>query len=266
MRSHLEPVTDASRLLAAFGVALPIDVQLEPADGADALALFIVPAEHPSSGALGDVNVGRFGLLPGAALDAGMATQTRHCRVETMKSNPTFRQSWWSGWRCVIPVERLSQWSHASGQPAMWHIGRTDEQPMGLAGLWSAWTSPAGETQLSFCVLTVSGEGHALFDRLNPPGHDRRMPVILPAEAQRPWLHGTGAQAERLLVRFPAEQLQASPQEPANWPSRLAWPDEGDLFADEWWPAVAEAPRRKRVVVRRRAPDVPMPITGDLFA
>lgn len=263
MPCHHEPVTDAARLRAAFGVHLVVDDASAQGDQAEAMAPFIIQAERPSSDALGDIHLGLFGLLPAAVQNAGAAAQTGHCRVETMKSNPSFRHSWWSGQRCVVPVERLTEWCYASGRPQLWHIARADEQPMGLAGLWNAWTSPTGDRQLSFCLLTLNADGHAVFDRLGHPTHEKRMPVILPPEAQRQWLHGTGVQVERLLARFPAEQLQALPLEPTSWPARREGPD---MFAQEWWGLMYKAPRRKRVTVRREAPDTPVPVTGDLFA
>lgn len=265
VRSNHEPVTDAGRLLSAFGITRPAGVELGQNDGAEALAPFIVPAQHPASDALGDVNLGLPGLLPGSAQDAGMAAHTRHCRVETMKSDPTFRESWWAGRRCIVPVERLTEWCYASGRPGLWSVQRADEAPMALAGLWNAWARPTGGTLLSFCVLTLGADGHAIFDRLKHPTHEKRMPVILPTQAQRLWLQGSSTEAERLLVRFPAEQLQASPQEPKEGLSRLDGPDEADMFANEWWATAAQVPRRKRLVVRRRPSDAPVPTTGDLF-
>ena len=265
MRSHHEPVIDADRLLSTFGVTLPAGVELGQTGSTDVMAPFIVQAQHPDANTLGDVNVGMLGLLPALAQHISTATQTHHCRVETMTSDPTFRESWWSGRRCVVPVERLTEWCYAAGRPGMWSVNRADEAPMGLAGLWNAWTSPTGETLLSFCVLTLNAEGHAVFDRLKHPTHEKRMPVILPATAQRQWLHGTGAQAERLLARFPAELLHALPLEPASGPSRLEGPDEADMFADEWWATAAQVQRKKRLVVRRKPVDEPAPTTGDLF-
>jgi putative SOS response-associated peptidase YedK len=220
VRCNHEPVTAADRLLSTFGVTLPAGVELEQPASVDVMAPFIVQAQHPVSDALGDVNVGMLGLLPALAQHISTAAQARHCRVETMKSDPTFRESWWSGRRCVVPVERLTEWCYASGRPGMWSVSRADEAPMGLAGLWNAWTSPTGEKVLSFCMLTINADGHAVFDRLKHPTHEKRMPVILPAQAQRQWLHGMGAQAERLLVRFPAEQLHAFALEPLRGPTK----------------------------------------------
>lgn len=266
MRSNHEPVTDAARLLSMFGVTLPAGIALAPAEGGDVMAPFIVQAQHPAADdVLGDLHIGMLGLPRTVAQPTRPGAQTHHCRVETMKSDPTFRESWWSGRRCVVPVERLTEWCYVSGRPGMWHIHREDEQPMGLAGLWRPCTHAGGQTVLSFCVLTVNADGHAVFDRLKHPAHEQRMPVILPAPAQRQWLHGSLAQAERLLVRFPAEQLQAFPLEGASGSQPRDRAGDADLFADEWWPTGAQVPRKKRVAMPRKPADVPVPTTGDLF-
>ncbi len=272
MRSHHDPVIDAARLLSAFGVTWPAGVELDPPGRADGTAPrigtapFIVQAGQPITDALGDVRVGTWGQPPALAQHAGTAAQARHCRVETMKSDPTVRESWWSGRRCVVPVEKLAEWCYVSGRLGLWGVQRKDEAPMGLAGLWKAWAHPTGDTTLSFCVLTLSADGHAVFDRLKHPAHDKRMPVILSSQAQRQWLQGSWAQAEQLLVRCPAEELHAFPLETAHGSPLPDGPDEGDLFADEGWSASSPRLRKKRAVARRKPPDTTLPTTGDLFA
>lgn len=273
MCSNYEPVTDNDRLLASFGVTLPEDAEPAPHCSAGVMAPFIVGSEVKSPDALGDAKFGLLGLLPHFATDISFGRHTYNCRTETMKSKPAFRGSWWAGRRCVIPVQRISEWNYESGRPQMWQIERADEEPMGLAGLWSEWTSPAGETLLSFCMLTINADGHEVFGRLNAPDHEKRMPVILPISAQELWLYGSLKDAERLLVRYPAEQLQATPREPSA-PARRepkSWQAGPDLFPPEWHAgAVEEPPRRagrtpKAPPPRPRPPEVPGPTTGDLF-
>lgn len=266
MRSPHEPVTDPDRLISAFGVTPPEAVE-RPDRSTDLQAPFIVQAARPCAQALGDLHVGVFGLLPASAPDTGLASQTQRCGVETMKSHPTFRESWWAGRRCIVPVEALFEWGAGPGQTGLWRIGRADGQPMGLAGLWSAWTSPDGESLLSFCVLTLKGDGHAVFERLSHPMREKRMPVILAADSQRQWLNGTSAQAQQLLVPLPAEQLHACLLEPASGSGGRHGLGEADLFADDdgWAAPMAQPARKRRSVVRRPTPSAPVPITGDLF-
>jgi len=269
MRCDYEPLTDAAGMLAAFGVAPPAEGALTVlAIGAS--AAFIVPGQAPEPGVLGEVRLGRFGLLPPTARDGGDALRVRECRVETMKSNPTCRESWWAGRRCVVPVARLTTWRHDASRPQPWGIQRADGDPLGLAGLWHEAEGPGGERVAAFCVLTVSAAGHAVFGRLAPPmAQDPRMPAILDGAVQRRWLQGTWAEAERLLLRFPAEQLEAGPLDPADPAAQRPAPGVGvaDLFEGEGWlplPASAHRPRGKpRRAVR---PVAVGPVTGDLFA
>ncbi|CAM4004122.1 SOS response-associated peptidase [Roseateles saccharophilus] len=271
MRSNYEPVTDSDRLLASFGVTLSGEADLASQCSAGVTAPFIVRAEVKSPGALGDAKFGLLGLLPHFATDIGFGKQTCNCRMETMKSQPAFRESWWAARRCVIPVELISEWNYESGRPQMWHVQRADEAPMGLAGLWNDWTSPAGERVLSFSLLTLNADGHEVFGRLNAPDHEKRMPVILPINAQELWLYGAMKDAERLLTRYPAEQLQATSREPPSkaWTEPESWAAVPDMFASEWHALAAEQPPKRAVrAPRALAPkphELPGPITGDLF-
>ncbi|MFG6431910.1 SOS response-associated peptidase family protein [Roseateles sp. LYH14W] len=269
MRCDYEPLMDAGRMLAAFGVAPPTEGALTvPADGAS--AVFIVPGQAPELGVLGEVRLGRFGLLPPAARDGGDALRVRECPVETMKSNPTCRESWWAGRRCVVPVARLTTWCHDTGRPQPWGIQRADGDALGLAGLWHEAEGPGGERVAAFCVLTLSAAGHAVFGHLAPPmAQDPRMPAILGGAAQRRWLQGTWAEAERLLICFPAEQLDAGPLAPADPAAQRPAPGVGvaDLFEGEAWLPMPASARRPREAQRRAVRPVAVgPVTGDLFA
>ena len=273
MCSNYEPVTDDARLLAAFGVTLPEGTDPAPHSSAGVLAPFIVRARPKSPDSLGEAKFGVFGLLPDFAKDVDFAKHTYNCRTETMKVKPAFKDSWWRGRRCVIPVKRISEWCYETptGRPEMWGIDRVDEEPMGLAGLWSPWVSPSGERVLSFCMLTINADGHEVFGHMNHPDHEKRMPVILPITAQEPWLYGSVKDAERFLVRFPADQLRAAPLEGAARPLKEppGWADVPDMFADEWRAAAIDQPRKKtakdRPAMPPKPPELPGPMNGDLF-
>ena len=135
---------------------------------------------------------------------------------------------------------------------------------MGLAGLWNEWTSPQGEKLMSFCMLTINASGHAVFQRMNRPGHEKRMPVILPISKQEVWLYGSQADAERLLVRFPADDLQAVPIEKSVRPLKEppGWADVADMFEDEWRVTAAELPRKKPAKARPAVPPKPPRTAG----
>jgi putative SOS response-associated peptidase YedK len=56
------------------------------------------------------------------------------------------------------------------------------EKPMGIAGLWERWTSPSGETILSFNMLTLNADDHPFYQQFHKPGEEKRMVVVLPQE------------------------------------------------------------------------------------
>lgn len=269
MCSNYQPLTDPDLLLAHFGTTLP-DGPRSP-DGPGTWAPFIAGGEARVDGA--QARLGMLGLLPHFAADAGLARHTQHCAVETMKSKPAFRESWWAGRRCLIPAQSLRAWCYEAGWPEPWQIRAVDGQPLALAGLWSDWTGPRGERLPSFCLLTLAAEGHGVFGRLGAPDQPRRMPVLLPAGVQQLWLHGSLKDAERQLQRYPAAQLQAEPGEPLGGPAggrmprgEAAMPD---LFAPEWHELVIGPPRplppRARRVLTPRPLERAGPVTGELF-
>jgi putative SOS response-associated peptidase YedK len=273
MRCHYEPVTDAARLLAAFGVTLPAERDARPGEGVEQAAIIVAGTEGPA-GCLGDVRLGHWGLGAAAGPFAAAAPEARECRVETMKSHPTFRESWWAGRRGVVPVERLSAWCYATGRAEAWGVQRADGEPLALAGLWKDVVGADGERQLSFCVLTLDGTRHAVYGRMSHPlTREARMPAILSAPAAWRWLHGSLADAQGLLVPVDAETLQAAPIASTDTaaPPPRCWSREPDLFAEEWWRSALEAPpskpaARPRGAVRARQPVTPGPVTADLFA
>lgn len=268
MRCHYEPVTDAARLLAAFGVTLPVEPDAAPCVGFERAAIILSGAGH------GDVRVGQWGLGEVAHQGAAAAAEARECRVETMKSHPTFRESWWAGRRAVVPVERLSAWCYATGRAEAWGVQRADGEPLALAGLWKDVAGADGGRQLSFCVLTLDASGHAVYGRMGHPlTREARMPAILSASAVPRWLHGALADAQRLLVPFNAEALQAAPIAPADTaaPQPRCWDREPDLFAEEWWLSALDGRStrpsgRPRGAARAQPPSTPGPVTADLFA
>lgn len=272
MRCLYDPVTDPDRMFAAFGVT--------PTDGAETglpagaeMAAFIVDGAGASPEALGEVRIGQLGLLPASAQGDDRGDAAQECRVDTMKSHPRFRESWWAGRRCVVPIEQLTAWCYEVGRPQAWRVRRADGAPLALAGLWNEVAGLGGERRRSFCVLTLDATGHAVFGRLRHPlAPQARMPAILPGAMQRRWLHGALSEAHQLLVPFDAEALQAAPLTAADAASGPApgWSAEPDLFAEDGWRIAPPTPRpkpvRPRGAARPRSADTPGPVTADLFA
>ncbi|MFM2120320.1 MAG: hypothetical protein RL722_1788, partial [Pseudomonadota bacterium] len=140
----------------------------------------------------------RFGLLPGWAQGDKLMRMTYNARSETVAGKPSFRQAWRQRQFCLIPVQAFHEPCHDSGRPVRWRIERGDGAPFFVAGLWeSAWRTPqpdlldptpAAVQLLSFTMLTVSAEGHALMARFHAPGDEKRSIVALSPEAALAWL------------------------------------------------------------------------------
>lgn len=83
---------------------------------------------------------------------------------------------------------------------------------MGLAGMWEfKQDGPTGLPLLSFTMLTINADGHALMQRMHRPNDEKRMVVILEPGQYDDWLHAEPEDAESFFVRYPAEKLTARP-------------------------------------------------------
>ena len=261
MHPTYEPLTDTGELLAHFGVC---PLEAPPAAGG---APCILRAEGAPQA---EARFGLQGLLPNFATDTGVARHTVNCPVETMKSAPAFRESWWAGRRCIIPVKWVAAWRYTSGRPELWHIQGGDAAPLALAGLWNAWTSPAGQTVLSFTSLTLAAQGHEMFGGMGSADH-ARMPAILPPGTQQAWLGGSLRDAERLLQPCPTQHLLAVAQAlPAQaWREPRSWAAVPDMFALEWHALAMTQPRQRPTrsprMLATAGTDMTGPVTADLF-
>jgi putative SOS response-associated peptidase YedK len=273
MCSNYEPVTLDDRLMAHFGVSRPSDVE-PPESAFPGLKAFFIRAEDKAELAVAQAQLGFFGYLPEFAKDLAYGRKTYNCKSETMRDKAAFKVAWFSGNRCLIPIERGFEWCYETGDPVRWAVSRNNGEPLCAAGLWGVWIGPQGEEILSFTMLTVNADGHRIFSRFNPPGDEKRMPVFLRLEDQQEWLNCPIDKAGDFIRQFPADLLKAEPA-PAPWkplPEPKEWEIEPDMFAEEWREA-ADDPFARQAAARRKRPKVKAPpkeedagpTTGDLF-
>ena len=184
-------------------------------------------ARGPDPGAPARLGVARFGLVPRWARDrADATTRSRHtlnARSETVAERPSFRAPWRERHFALVPMDDFFEpcWQDPSrpGVAVRWRVAPRDGQPLTAAALWERWTDPAtGAIEISFSLLTVNADGHAIMDRLHRPEEEKRMPVIVPPEHRLAWLQATPDQARALLRPYPAEALrsEAAPRPPAR--------------------------------------------------
>ena len=211
MCANYLPVTAADRLAQYFGVDRPADA-LPPEVYPGGLAPFIVRQRDRVELAR-DLRLGLFGLVPHWAKEIAFGRRTYNARSETVAEKPSFRDAWRQGRRCIVPVEAVFEPNWESGRAVRWKVTRRDGLPMGIAGLWGWWRAPDGREWLSFTMLTVNADGHAVFGRLHRPGGEKRMVVILDEAEYDAWLEAPLPRARDFLRPYPAERLQAEP-----WP------------------------------------------------
>jgi len=173
-------------------------------------------AETPASPAR-ELVVGQFGLVPPwvkSASDAKLrSTKLVNARSETVTTSNNFREAWLGARRCIVPVMAFFEDDFRSGKAVPTRIARVDGKPMGLAGLWESWTGAEGDTIISFTLLTINANSHALMSRYQQPGNEKRMPVILNEGAQDAWLNAHPEKAREFLRAYPANWLLANPVE-----------------------------------------------------
>ena len=209
MCSHYKPVTHINQLRNIFGLG-PLTTIGKPDMWPGYEGLFI--RSHPHAD-VGDEAVpareavtGHWGLIPHWSKD-GKVKGTFNARSETIAEKPTFRDAWRKAQRCIIPAMSVFEPDWRSGKAVPAEVSRADGEPMGVAGIWSAWRSPTGWVE-SYTMLTVNADDHSLFKLLHKPQDEKRMVVILNPDSYETWLEGTQSDIAPLIRQCPAEVLE----------------------------------------------------------
>jgi len=226
MTAHFESVSNAALYPDAFDVAAPemtlerdlwprklgVFVRHAPAvEGAVALLDEAAPATP-----LRQLGLGQFGFVPQwvkSASDAKLrATKMVNARSETVTTSNNFRDAWLAGQRCIVPMMAFFEDDWRSGKAVPTRISRVDGKPMGVAGIWERWSKDGSEI-ISFTLLTVNANSHALLHRYQQNGNEKRMPVILGEGAYDAWLNSKPEKAREFMRAYSAQLLTANPVE-----------------------------------------------------
>ena len=160
---------------------------------------------------------GQFGLVPRwvkSASDAKLrSTKLVNARSETVTTSSNFRDAWLAGQRCIVPMMAFMEDDWRSGKAVPTRIARVDGKPMGVAGLWESWTGAEGDVIVSYTLLTVNANSHALMSRYQQPGNEKRMVAILNEGAYDAWLGARAEKAKEFMRAYPANWLTANPIE-----------------------------------------------------
>jgi putative SOS response-associated peptidase YedK len=223
MTAHFESVQNAALYPDALDVAAPVSL-LERDLWPRKLGLFmrhVVPTGEVSDEAavhkpLRELAIGQFGFVPPwvkSVSDAKLrSTKMVNARSETVTTSNNFRDAWLAGQRCIVPMMAFFEDDWRSGKAVPTRITRVDGKPMGVAGLWERWAKD-GEEIISFTLLTVNANSHALLHRYQQNGNEKRMPVILGEGAYDAWLNAKPEKAREFMRAYSASLLTANPVE-----------------------------------------------------
>lgn len=163
-----------------------------------------------------DCVLATFGMVPKSRIPPGTARfDTTNARVETIGERRSFRDSWFTGRRCLIPATAIYEPNYELGPKSVrYRIWVRDAPAFAIAGLWRDW--PDG--LCTFTMLTVNADRHPVMSRMHAPGKEKRSVVILPREHWSEWLHSRNPdEAQLCLDLFPAVVMES---EPAPLPPR----------------------------------------------
>ncbi|TXI81793.1 MAG: SOS response-associated peptidase [Flavobacteriales bacterium] len=212
MCAHFDPAIDPMRLGGNFGV-YPVPLGMRSTLWPGYHGPFVRKHEFAYVGDEAvperELLVGSFGLIPHWAKDATFAKRTYNARSETAHEKPSYRDAWKQARHCIIPADAIYEPDWCSGKSVPARISRADGLPMGIAGLWSAWNAPTGETVHSFTMLTINADNHPLMRSYHKPEDEKRMVVILHEQDYGDWLDANAAESREFLRQYPAERLHA---------------------------------------------------------
>ena len=179
---------------------------------------FVAPEEGAPLPAVERVLVSAsFGLVPHwvkSASDGRLrALKLVNAKIDNLTTGTAFREAWLNGQRCIVPLQAFQVDDLRPGKPLPTRITRVDNQPMGAAGVWARWVGEDGEVVVSYALITINANAHALMIRYGHAGNDKAMPAILNEGAYDAWLQAKVAKAKEFLRPYPAEKLRANPVE-----------------------------------------------------
>ncbi len=234
MTTHYETLPAADNYREAFAVE-PADLAVERhlwprkpgcfiVHAATAAAIAQPPSATVPEAAAADANpsrvlvAGQWGLVPHwvkSASDAKLrAPKLVNAKSDTASTGTAFRDAWLNGQRCIVPMMAFYEDDLRNGGKAVpTRIARVDGKPMGVAGLWARWQGSDGEVIISYCLLTVNANNHALLHRYGQPGSEKNMPAILNEGAYDAWLTARPEKAKEFMRQYAANWLLANPVE-----------------------------------------------------
>jgi len=136
---------------------------------------------------------------------------TMNVRDDNLGKSPLYGPAWRAGRRCLIPADWICEPCYETGKNVWHRIGVTDWRTMCVAGIWRTLTGPDGADHHTMSMITVNGEGHAIFSRMHKPGDEKRAVVILHPNDWEEWLTTSNVEAARAMLQlYPADDMDVT--------------------------------------------------------
>lgn len=147
-----------------------------------------------------DVEMFKWGLVPGWAKDPKIGYKMFNARAETLSEKPSFRIPFLRR-RCLIPADGFYEWKAINGRKHPFLFTLKDQAAFTFAGLWELWRDANGN-ELKSCTLITTTPNELIAQY-----HDR-MPVILDAGTRWRWLEESDSiMLKSLLIPYDAEKM-----------------------------------------------------------
>ena len=165
-----------------------------------------------------------WGFVPTGAKDTNSVFRykTFASRSEGILDKPALRTALRSQ-RCIIPVNGFYEWKTLASGKRPFYIRLKTHELIGLAGVYSEWTDPAGVVHGVCTVITIDSETES---DMTP----RRLPVIVDVADEADWLNPELSDLStlfRIMRPYDAEKLEIIPVSDAVNSTKL---DASDLI------------------------------------
>lgn len=135
-----------------------------------------------------EIKLMEWGLIPPWAKDPDHAQQIRsatyNAKAETIMHKASFKEAVQTR-RCLILASGFFEWQHMGKNKIPWYIQMKNEQLFAFAGISEKWIDPtSGINKITCSIITT--RANPLMEKIH--NTKKRMPVILPKEAESLWI------------------------------------------------------------------------------
>lgn len=148
----------------------------------------------------------RWGLVPHWAKDLSIGSRMINARAETLAEKPSFKGPF-RRQRCLVVADGFYEWQKSEEGKVPVYIRLKNSRPMGFAGLYDRWRSPAGEEITSCTIVTTAP--NSLLAQVHS-----RMPAIVAPDQRDLWLDPDTVGPEKLaplLAPYPSGEMEFWP-------------------------------------------------------